>query len=420
MVQKEICIVGAGPAGVITSLLLAKKGVPSVLIDKCIFPRHKACADTIPSSVIRQLNEIIPGFMEGLYLDKKSFELKGTIIYSPAGNSVNVDFLPLAGLTPDIACYSIPRILFDNELLNHAKANPLITVLEGHEVILAERRENGILIQFKHGKPERLAPLVIFCSGSNSIVYKNLLRLKTDESDYALGLRAYFQGSIPGPFPNHSELFLLKEFMPGGLFLAPMADGRYNVNLVISNEVVKKNKLNLNAFLVEQLKTNPVLKDRFKNSAMVGHAQGSRLFLGVKKRSISGDNFMLAGDAAGLIDLISANGIPQALVSAGIASDFAFRCVQTGDYSSNTLSGYDKEVFLKVKKYVQLNKLIGPWFSNNFLKARLTGIINFLVRHAQNNTALRDIMYSKNRVRILLNPLFYFKLFSGKGKTNGR
>jgi flavin-dependent dehydrogenase len=418
MIQTDICIIGAGPSGVITSLLLAQKGIPSVLVDKCVFPRHKACADAIPSSVIRQLNEIIPGFMARLHLEKKSLEIKGTLLYSPAGDHVKVDFLPLTGFTPDAASYSISRIMFDNELLLYAKSNPLITVLEGHEMSRIERKGKGLRVYFKSQKSEFDIQLAIICTGSNPAVYKSIHRMKTDERDYAVGLRAYFKGALPGEFPNHSELFLLPDFMPGGLFLSPLEGGLFNVNLVIGNEIVKKKKLNLNRILADQLKLNPVLKNRFKNAALTGSVQGSRLFLGIKKRILSGDNFMLAGDAAGLIDLFSANGIPQALVSAQTAADYASACLMANDYSLKKLAGYDEEVLRKVKKYVQLNMLFSPLFSNRFSEKAVTGLINFLFKHMQHNTALRDLMYSRKRIRLLLNPLFYIKLFSSGRKPD--
>lgn len=320
-------------------------------------------------------------------------------------------------MVPGRLAIPFPRIQLDNELLAEAKKNPLITVLEGHEVAQMEREADGLRILFKHGKPELHVKLVVLCSGSNTTAYKNIHRMPTAENDYAVGLRGYFTHVAPGTFPEHSELYLLPDLMPGALFLAPLAGGDYNVNLVIGNEVVKKNKVNMNALLMEQLASNPVLKARFKDATLVGHLQGSRLFLGVKKRPISGDNFLMAGDAAGLIDLFSANGIPQAVVTARIASEYAVRCVLADNYSHSALAGYDAEVFQKVKKYLQLNAYISPLFAHPLSSKMLIRLINFLFRHTQQNNALRDLMYSKNRFRMLINPLFYGKLFFGKRNT---
>ena len=74
-IDRRICIIGAGPAGVTTSLFLAKKGVKSTLIDKAIFPRHKPCADNITGNTIRVLNELDPNFIDSLQLEKKSLQM---------------------------------------------------------------------------------------------------------------------------------------------------------------------------------------------------------------------------------------------------------------------------------------------------------------------------------------------------------
>ena len=57
-INRRICIIGAGPAGVTTSLFLAKQGVKSTLIDKAVFPRDKVCGDALSGKVVYGLNRI--------------------------------------------------------------------------------------------------------------------------------------------------------------------------------------------------------------------------------------------------------------------------------------------------------------------------------------------------------------------------
>ena len=45
MAERDVIIVGAGPAGSICAAYLAKAGVDVLLLEKDIFPRDKACCD---------------------------------------------------------------------------------------------------------------------------------------------------------------------------------------------------------------------------------------------------------------------------------------------------------------------------------------------------------------------------------------
>jgi flavin-dependent dehydrogenase len=43
----DVLIAGAGPAGSIAALVLARAGVRVLLVDRAVFPRDKLCGDTI-------------------------------------------------------------------------------------------------------------------------------------------------------------------------------------------------------------------------------------------------------------------------------------------------------------------------------------------------------------------------------------
>ena len=43
----DVVVVGAGPAGSVAALVLARGGARVALVDKAVFPRDKACGDLI-------------------------------------------------------------------------------------------------------------------------------------------------------------------------------------------------------------------------------------------------------------------------------------------------------------------------------------------------------------------------------------
>lgn len=409
--NKKICVIGAGPAGVMTSLFLAKQGIESTLIDKATFPRHKPCADNITGNTIRVLNELDPDFIKNLQLERKSLQMKGIVAHAANNHKMKIDFLPLEANTEDPSCYAIPRIKLDNELIKKAKENPLIEVIEGFNVVDMQRQTDGILIQ---GKTQAIfADLAIICSGSNANFVKNLHTIEKEAEHFAVGVRGYFKHVKPSEHGQYCELYITKDLLPGGLYLTQFTDDSVNVNVVVRSDVVKKKNLNLKQILEDTLATHPLLKERFAEAEMIGKLEGSGLFLGTKKRKISGDNFMLVGDAAGLIDLLSANGIPQAMLSGQIAAEFAAKCVQNNDFTAKTLAEYDERVFERVKNYLKMSKFVAPFLSSNIALNILLRGMNFIAKKYDKNDDLRDLIYDHEATKKLIKPQFYYKLFFG-------
>ena len=47
VIETNILIIGAGPAGATTSLFLCKQKIEHVIVDAALFPRDKICGDAI-------------------------------------------------------------------------------------------------------------------------------------------------------------------------------------------------------------------------------------------------------------------------------------------------------------------------------------------------------------------------------------
>jgi flavin-dependent dehydrogenase len=73
--------------------------------------------------------------------------------------------------------------------------------------------------------------------------------------------------------------------------------------------------------MLRAIANNPNIKERFAQCQNCkGGIQGLGLPLGSKKRKISGDGFLLVGDAAALIDPFTGEGIGNAMCSGMLAA----------------------------------------------------------------------------------------------------
>ena len=410
-IKRQICVVGAGPAGMTTSLFLSKKGIKSTLVDRAVFPRDKPCADVITGNTIRILDELDIDFIQNLRAEEKSLPIKGVVTFSPGNHMMKLDFLPLEKETNSPSCYAIPRIHLDHELIKKVKQDPLIEVIEGYQVKEMTQGENCTVISSPSGSIT--AGLAIVCTGSNTNPTHKLTPNRRDDRHRSSGVRAYYTGVKPSEYGAYSELYLSREIMPGGIYVTYFADGMVNANIVVRSDAVKRKKLNLRRILEETLATHPLLKERFANATMVGKPQAASLLLGTKNRKISGDNFLKVGDAAGLIDLLSANGIPQAMLSAKIAAEYAAKCVLTDDFSAKALANYDQEVFDRIKGYLKLSKIMSPILSSELVLSLISKGMDVVAKKYDNSTELQELVNDGDATKRLLSPRFYRKLFFG-------
>ncbi|TFH64942.1 MAG: hypothetical protein E4G90_07115, partial [Gemmatimonadales bacterium] len=93
----EVVIVGAGPAGSVLALLLAREGVEVRLLDRKTFPRGKACGEVLNPAGVRALYEVELG--ETVHATGPA-ELAGWDMRSPAGLEMAGSFSTAAAGDP--------------------------------------------------------------------------------------------------------------------------------------------------------------------------------------------------------------------------------------------------------------------------------------------------------------------------------
>ena len=367
----DIVIVGGGPAGIMTALFLAKKQIPTIVVDRSTFPRPKPCADCITGNTIRILKELNPEILENLVDNGLMKPMHGINAFSSNSSKIKFDFLPLESNTEEPSCYTIKREEFDDALIEEARKSSWITLKEGFQVTNIQTDKNGATITEKSGVTIS-AKAVVNASGSNSGLQKSLHKKHNKDSNTAIGIRAYFE-NVDVDDSEYCELFISRNLMPGGIYISPMSGNKANVNLVLRIDKLKKYDLDLKKTFDDFLANHPLIKAKFANATQLEKFSGSQLRLGTVKRKIHGNRFIMAGDAAGLIDILSANGIPQAFMSGKIAAQHLQECVLKNDFSEKALRSYEKAIYKATSNYLRLGRLTSPLMKSE----RVLNIVGF-------------------------------------------
>jgi len=193
-----------------------------------------------------------------------------------------------------------------------------------------------------------------------------------DLNHYSGAVRAYFKNvkDIPS---NTIEFHFFKDLIPGYFWIFPLPNNMSNVGFELLSENISINKINLREKMLEIIKTEPNLKERFANAEMQGTIKGYGLPLGSRKVTISGKRFMLSGDAAALVDPLSGEGIGQAIISGRYAGWQAKKCFEENNFSADFMKQYDKNVYDKMWRLHQarykFRKLVNKraWLLNAFV-----------------------------------------------------
>src|SRR5258706_1669598 len=127
--QTTCCIVGSGPAGAVLALLLARKGIPVVLLEEHMDFDRDFRGDTIHPSVMQILDEI--GLADRL-LELPHTKADSIPVQTATGNIILADFHRLKTRFPYIAL--IPQTDFLAFITNEARSYPNFRLIMGARV----------------------------------------------------------------------------------------------------------------------------------------------------------------------------------------------------------------------------------------------------------------------------------------------
>ena len=414
-IDTKVCIIGAGPGGAAAALKLDRLGIPCVLVDKAVFPRDKVCGDALSGKVIYGLNRIDKQIAIDLF-EKTSIRVGcwGIKFVFPNTKELDITVPDLASKdlkTAKPEAFISKRIDFDNFLIEEVRQSSLIDLREGVDVQHFEREDSQWIIKNKTGDLVIKADLLLDASGALSRFSRDVANIKKEDKHFAGGIRAYYKNVKGFTDYNFIEIYFEKELTPGYLWIFPLPNGYANVGLGMRTDHISKGKVNLKQVLEDTLKNNPRFKHRFEDAVLDGKIVGFPLPLGSKKRAISGEGYLLIGDAAALIDPLTGEGIGNAIVSGKIAGEVVAEAMERQAFDAAFLSRYDKAVYKKLwrelKISYQLQRMMQyPWIVN---------ILSSIALRSREFTSVMTAMFTDVDLRKKLrDPRFYIKLFFSK------
>ncbi|MFM8867868.1 MAG: geranylgeranyl reductase family protein, partial [Ilumatobacteraceae bacterium] len=248
VIDTDVLVIGAGPAGSAAGYWLAKHGCAVTIVEKKHFPREKTCGDGLTPRAVKQLDDM--GLGERLSTFHRYEGLRATA----HGKELELQW-PTHPVYPRHG-YVVRRRELDEMVARNAQGAGA-TLLEGREAT-APLHENGRLVgatvldKDADESTTIRAKHVVVADGANSRFGRALGTARRKEWPYGTAIRTYWQS------PRHAEPWIESALdvkdregnsMPGYGWIFPVGDGTINVGVGLLSTFKKFKDVNTTVLL---------------------------------------------------------------------------------------------------------------------------------------------------------------------------
>jgi menaquinone-9 beta-reductase len=307
----DVVIAGAGPAGSLAALLLARQGARVRLLDRARFPRDKLCGDTLNPGALR----VLARHLDIAPLASRALAIDGMLLTGPSGVSIRgrygAGLLGRAVTRRDLDAWLLDRALaagvaFDDGV---TVTGPVIETHGRHTTVV------GVRIRSSKGATDVIrAPLAIGADGRRSSLAAGIHAARQPQWPRRWAVGAYFESV--DDLRSCGEMHVRYGRYIG---VAPLPGGLANACLVEPHDRQAAGWRDPGARLRDVLRSDPLLAPRFARARVVSTPTVlGPMAIDVSRPGAAG--LLLAGDAAGFIDPITGDGLRYALVGAELAA----------------------------------------------------------------------------------------------------
>ncbi|OKL48730.1 geranylgeranyl reductase family protein [Boudabousia marimammalium] len=335
VVQSDVVIVGAGPAGSSAAHYLAALGVHVVIMDKAIFPRDKICGDGLTPSAVNELS--LMGINTDGWARNRGLQVVG------GGHDIKMEWPEQRSFPNYGMCRS--RVELDNDLLRHAE-NSGAQVYEGTTAtsLITDFRDRVVGVKATRGKGKEAeeiefhARLVIDAGGVAARLATSAGRAAIENRPMGVAARTYFTSPLADTewMVSHLELWDGKpgesNLLPGYGWIFPLGNGIVNVGLGSVSSTKKATRLPYKQ-IFEAWTRNLPEEWGFTPENQQGPLRSAALPMAFNRKPLYEDGLLLTGDAAGLVSPYNGEGIAPALAAGRIiAQTYASASVRSTDH----------------------------------------------------------------------------------------
>jgi geranylgeranyl reductase family protein len=369
-IQTDVLVVGAGPAGCLAAVELARQGVSVLVVERSPFPREKVCGD----GLLEDSMDVLESVGLDAAVKEKAHPIRSILFVAPNGTECELEG----------NVFTLPRKELDALLLDEAcsrGANFLGGVTVSEPLVQDGTCVGAVGFDQEGHKISITARLVLLATGANARILR-VFGVLINRNHSAIGVRGYFR--LTETIDESSMVVIYdRRLLPGYGWMFPLGQGIFNVGCGVFLDGRKKmDRFGQN--LTNFHKHVQPLSRHLQMAEQIEPIRAAPMRTGFQGARACAPGLLVLGEALGLTFPFIGEGVSSALESGRLAASVALEALEKNDFSSRILENYERDLRQKLdgrhQGYLAAQRLF-----------HFTSFANLLITKAARNSSVRGV-----------------------------
>ncbi len=387
MDKYDVAIIGGGPAGSTAATLLSRAGRRVIVLERDKFPRFHIGESLLPFSMQTFTRLGLHEKLRAHFVEK----FGGEIAEAGGEKAAKFYFKDGFGSQTDRS-YQVTRSKFDKMLLDHAGESgariceeTLVENVtfddEGVTLRVRELRQTGVTDPgYRSIEPEIHAKYLIDASGRNSVIGNKFKLKKSYPHLQKLSLFAHYEG-LEREAGIDGTLTRMVRTLDSWFWVIPLENERTSIGVVLEAADFKKSGLSPEEFFERAIAEQPLVRSRIGEGRRVSQVYTAADF-SYRSQKLTGERWLLAGDAAGFIDPVFSSGVFLAVLAGEQAADVVHEVLDHPKRARRLFRYYERLINRAMDVYL---RFVESWYGGKeFIEVFLTPTTLFQIPPAVN------------------------------------